>query len=47
MFLTLGCVLTIELPKSSFDLSTSHRGHQEIVKGLLVGACGEGKASGD
>ncbi|MEJ5364889.1 MAG: complex I subunit 1 family protein [Desulfosoma sp.] len=36
LFLALGCVLTIKLRKSPFDLSTSHHGHQEIVKGLLT-----------
>lgn len=29
-------VLTIKLRKSPFDFSTSHHGHQEIVKGLLT-----------
>lgn len=29
-------ILTIKLRKSPFDLSTSHHGHQEIVKGLTT-----------
>lgn len=29
-------VLTIKLRKSPFDLSTSHHGHQELVKGLTT-----------
>jgi ech hydrogenase subunit B len=36
LFLVLGYALTIKLRKSPFDLSTSHHGHQEIVKGLLT-----------
>ena len=36
LFVALGYALTIKLCKSPFDLSTSHHGHQEIVKGLLT-----------
>lgn len=36
LFIVLGCALTVKLRKSPFDLSTSHHGHQEIVKGLLT-----------
>jgi ech hydrogenase subunit B len=36
LFVALGYALTIKLRKSPFDLSTSHHGHQEIVKGLLT-----------
>jgi ech hydrogenase subunit B len=36
MFLGLLYVLTIKLRKSPFDLSTSHHGHQEIVKGITT-----------
>lgn len=36
LFLVLGFALTIKLRKSPFDLSTSHHGHQELVKGLLT-----------
>ena len=36
LFVALGYVLTVKLRKSPFDLSTSHHGHQEIVKGLLT-----------
>lgn len=36
LFVALGYVLTIKLRKSPFDLSTSHHGHQEIVKGVLT-----------
>ena len=42
IFLGLVYVLTIKLRKSPFDLSTSHHGHQEIVKGItteLTGIC--------
>lgn len=35
-FLGLLYVLTIKLRKSPFDLSTSHHGHQELVKGLTT-----------
>lgn len=36
IFLALLYVLTIKLRKSPFDFSTSHHGHQELVKGLLT-----------
>jgi len=36
IYLVLGFALTIKLRKSPFDISTSHHGHQEIVKGLLT-----------
>ncbi len=37
-------VLTIKLRKSPFDLSTSHHGHQEIVKGITTEYSGRGLA---
>jgi ech hydrogenase subunit B len=36
LFVALGYALTIKLRKSPFDLSTSHHGHQELVKGVLT-----------
>jgi ech hydrogenase subunit B len=36
LFVVLSYALTIKLRKSPFDLSTSHHGHQELVKGLLT-----------
>ena len=36
IFLGLLYVLTIKLRKSPFDLSTSHHGHQELVKGITT-----------
>ena len=42
IFFGLLFVLTIKLRKSPFDLSMSHHGHQEIVKGItteLTGIC--------
>lgn len=42
IFLGLTYVLTIKLRKSPFDLSMSHHGHQEIVKGItteFTGVC--------
>ena len=42
IFMGLLYVLTIKLRKSPFDLSMSHHGHQEIVKGItteLTGVC--------
>ena len=36
MFLVLTYALTIKLRKSPFDFSTSHHGHQELVKGVLT-----------
>jgi formate hydrogenlyase subunit 4 len=35
-FLAFIYILTIKLRKSPFDLSTSHHGHQEIVKGITT-----------
>lgn len=34
LFLALGVALTIKLRKSPFDISASHHGHQEIVRGV-------------
>lgn len=34
MFLALGYALTIKLRKSPFDISASHHGHQELVRGV-------------
>ncbi len=36
VFLAFVFVLTIKLRKSPFDLSTSHHGHQELVKGATT-----------
>lgn len=36
LYVALGFALTIKLRKSPFDFSTSHHGHQEIVKGVLT-----------
>jgi len=36
VFFALVFVLTFKLRKSPFDLSTSHHGHQELVKGLTT-----------
>lgn len=36
IFLSFLYVLTIKLRKSPFDFSTSHHGHQELVKGLTT-----------
>ncbi len=36
VFIALTYILTIKLRKSPFDLSTSHHGHQELVKGLTT-----------
>ncbi|ADU63379.1 MAG: NADH-quinone oxidoreductase subunit H [Pseudodesulfovibrio sp.] len=36
LYLALGFALTIKLRKSPFDFSTSHHGHQELVKGVLT-----------
>jgi ech hydrogenase subunit B len=36
LFVVLSYALTIKLRKSPFDLSTSHHGHQEIVKGVMT-----------
>lgn len=34
LFLALGYALTIKLRKSPFDISASHHGHQELVRGI-------------
>lgn len=36
LFLVLGVALTIKLRKSPFDISASHHGHQEIVRGVVT-----------
>jgi formate hydrogenlyase subunit 4 len=36
LFLALLIVLAIKLRKSPFDFSTSHHGHQELIKGLTI-----------
>ncbi len=36
IFIALLYVLTIKLRKSPFDFSTSHHGHQELIKGMLT-----------
>ncbi|MCA1742903.1 MAG: respiratory chain complex I subunit 1 family protein [Desulfonatronovibrio sp.] len=36
IYIALGFALTIKLRKSPFDISASHHGHQEIVKGSLT-----------
>lgn len=36
IFIGLTYVFTIKLRKSPFDLSTSHHGHQELVKGITT-----------
>ncbi len=36
LFIVLGYALTIKLRKSPFDFSTSHHGHQELVKGVTT-----------
>jgi formate hydrogenlyase subunit 4 len=36
VFLAFLFILTIKLRKSPFDLSTSHHGHQELVKGITT-----------
>ena len=40
IFLGLLFILTIKFRKSPFDLSTSHHGHQELVKGLTTDFAG-------
>ncbi|HEX2938473.1 MAG TPA: NADH-quinone oxidoreductase subunit H [Ruminiclostridium sp.] len=35
-FIALLIILTIKLRKSPFDFSTSHHGHQELIKGLTI-----------
>jgi formate hydrogenlyase subunit 4 len=36
IFVSVLFILTIKFRKSPFDLSTSHHGHQELVKGLTT-----------
>jgi ech hydrogenase subunit B len=36
IFLALTIILTIKMRKSPFDLSTSHHGHQELIKGITT-----------
>lgn len=36
LFIALLIILTIKFRKSPFDFSTSHEGHQELIKGLTV-----------
>ncbi|MGE5329153.1 MAG: respiratory chain complex I subunit 1 family protein [Deltaproteobacteria bacterium] len=36
IFMAILLILTIKMRKSPFDFSTSHHGHQELVKGLLT-----------
>jgi len=36
LFLALGVALTIKMRKSPFDISASHHGHQEIVRGVYT-----------
>jgi ech hydrogenase subunit B len=36
IFIAVVVILTIKLRKSPFDLSTSHHGHQELIKGLMT-----------
>ncbi|MEN6460152.1 MAG: complex I subunit 1 family protein [Syntrophomonas sp.] len=36
VFLAVLMILTIKMRKSPFDLSTSHHGHQELVKGITT-----------
>lgn len=36
IFISILFILTIKFRKSPFDLSTSHHGHQELVKGLTT-----------
>jgi formate hydrogenlyase subunit 4 len=44
IFLAFVYILTIKFRKSPFDLSTSHHGHQEIVKGLTTEFAGKNLA---
>ncbi len=44
IFLGLLYILTIKLRKSPFDLSMSHHGHQEIVKGITTEITGKSLA---
>ncbi len=36
LYVALGIAFTIKLRKSPFDISASHHGHQEIVRGVLT-----------
>ncbi len=36
IFIAILLILTIKLRKSPFDLSTSHHGHQELIKGVMT-----------
>lgn len=36
VFVALLIILTIKMRKSPFDLSTSHHGHQELIKGITT-----------
>ncbi|NMC74684.1 MAG: NADH-quinone oxidoreductase subunit H [Geobacteraceae bacterium] len=36
LFVVLGYAIVIKLRKSPFDLSSSHHGHQELVKGVMT-----------
>jgi ech hydrogenase subunit B len=36
LFIALLIILTIKMRKSPFDFSTSHEGHQELIKGLTI-----------
>jgi ech hydrogenase subunit B len=44
IFIAMIFVLNIKLKKSPFDYSTSHHGHQELVKGMLTEYSGPGFA---
>ena len=44
VFIGLFYILTIKLRKSPFDLSTSHHGHQELVKGITIEYSGSAMA---
>ncbi|MDP4120024.1 MAG: NADH-quinone oxidoreductase subunit H [Bacillota bacterium] len=44
IFIGLTYILTIKLRKSPFDLSMSHHGHQEIVKGITTELTGSSLA---
>ncbi|MGB9928873.1 MAG: respiratory chain complex I subunit 1 family protein [Methanosarcina sp.] len=44
IFIAMIVVLNIKLKKSPFDYSTSHHGHQELVKGMLTEYSGPGFA---
>lgn len=44
VFIAFVYILTIKFRKSPFDLSTSHHGHQEIVKGLTTEFAGRNLA---